>query len=184
MIALASSVWPAPMKPYKPRTSPRRRVKLTSVNAFRRPSARASNITGWVGATERSVTSPVIAPSSVSWPRPIMASMSQPLSTLAASTVATFRALRNTVTRSEISSTSSKKWDTKTNVCPCARNRRRTSNSRRTSGGDKADVGSSRMTMRAPLNRTRESSISCCKPSGSAPARNAGSISIPSVVRW
>ena len=46
-------------------------------------------------------------------------------------------------------------------------------NRRSTSGGDSAEVGSSRMMMRAPENSTRASSISCCRPIGSAPMRRA-----------
>ena len=38
------------------------------------------------------------------------------------------------------------------------------------SGGESAEVGSSRMMIRAPENSTRPSSTSCCRPSGKAPA--------------
>ena len=44
---------------------------------------------------------------------------------------------------------------------PWVLSRRSTSNSRSTSGGDSAEVGSSRMTIRAPENSTRAISISC-----------------------
>ena len=59
----------------------------------------------------------------------------------------------------------------KTMLRPLARTPRSTSNRRCTSGGDRAEVGSSRMTMRAPENSTRASSISCCRPIASEPMR-------------
>ena len=46
---------------------------------------------------------------------------------------------------------------------------RSTANRRSTSGGDSAEVGSSRMMMRAPENSTRAISISCCRPIGRSP---------------
>ena len=49
--------------------------------------------------------------------------------------------------------------------------RRRTLNRRSTSGGESAEVGSSRMMMRAPEKSTRAISISCCRPIGRSPMR-------------
>ena len=66
---------------------------------------------------------------------------------------------------------------------PASRSRRSTPNRRSTSGGDSAEVGSSRMMMRAPENSTRESSTSCCKPSGSAPIGVRGSTAMPRLSR-
>ena len=54
----------------------------------------------------------------------------------------------------------------KMRLWPSARNLRNTPKRRATSGGDKAEVGSSRMMMRAPENSTRDSSTNCCKPDG------------------
>ena len=48
-----------------------------------------------------------------------------------------------------------------------------------TSGGDSAEVGSSRMMMRAPENSTRANSINCCRPIGREPMRVRGSTSRP-----
>ncbi len=62
---------------------------------------------------------------------------------------------------------------------PLARSRRSTANSRSISGGDRAEVGSSRMMMRAPENSTRDSSTSCCRPIGSVPSVTPGSTSMP-----
>ena len=67
----------------------------------------------------------------------------------------------------------------KTMERPSARSRRSTSNSCFTSGGDSADVGSSRMMICAPENSTRESSTSCCRPTGSEPMVVVGSMSRP-----
>ena len=71
----------------------------------------------------------------------------------------------------------------KTMLRPDAFTPRSTSNRRCTSGGDKAEVGSSRMTMRAPENSTRASSISCCRPIASEPMRALGSASMPRLAR-
>ena len=54
----------------------------------------------------------------------------------------------------------------KTMLRPLVRTRRSTSNNRAISGGERAEVGSSRMTIRAPENSTRASSTSCCTPIG------------------
>ena len=97
--------------------------------------------------------------------------ISQPLSTAPAASVAMSRPLRKIVTVSEIARTSSRKCEMKTMLRPLARTPRSTSNRRCTSGGDRAEVGSSRMTMRAPENSTRASSISCCRPIASEPMR-------------
>ena len=103
----------------------------------------------------------------------------RPCRALAASSVMTLCPLRNTVTRSEIASTSSRKCEMKTMLRPSPFSRRSTANSRATSGGDSAEVGSSRIRMRAPENSTRLSSTSCCRPTGSAPMRVRGSMSSP-----
>ena len=62
---------------------------------------------------------------------------------------------------------------------PSSRSFARTPNSRSISGGDKAEVGSSRMMMRAPENSTRDSSTSCCTPIGKSPSRARGLMSSP-----
>ena len=100
-----------------------------------------------------------------------MASISAPLVVEAAAVSATFRPLRNTVTVSETRRMSSMKCEMKTIAVPCSRSRRSVANSRSTSGGDSAEVGSSRMMMRAPENSTRAISISCCSPIGRSPSR-------------
>ncbi len=112
-----------------------------------------------------------------------MRSMIQRLSMPAAAAVTTLRPLRSTVTVSAISSTSSMKCEMKTMLLPAAFSRRSTWNSRSISGGDSAEVGSSRMIMRAPENSTRVSSTSCCSPIGSAPIRARGSTMMPSPCR-
>ncbi len=86
---------------------------------------------------------------------------------------------RNTVTRSETRSTSSKKCEMNTIPRPVARNRPSSWNSVSTSGGDSAEVGSSKIRMRAPDDSTRASSTICCRPSGSEPAGARGSASMP-----
>ena len=58
--------------------------------------------------------------------RPIMWPITASLSRLAAASVTTLRPLRNTVTRSEISSTSSRKCEMKTTLRPSSRSRRST----------------------------------------------------------
>ena len=90
-----------------------------------------------------------------------MRSMTQRLSTAAQGSVATVRPLRNTVRRSQIASTSSRKCEMNTMLRPASRSRRSSANSRWTSGGESAEVGSSRMMIRAPENSTRASSTSC-----------------------
>ena len=92
---------------------------------------------------------------------------------------ATFWPLRNTVTTSDTRRMSSMKCEMKTMLRPSWRNRRRTPNSRSTSGGDSAEVGSSRMMMRAPENSTRAISTSCCTPIARSRMRRRGSISTP-----
>ena len=62
---------------------------------------------------------------------------------------------------------------------PLSRNFARTANRRSISGGDNAEVGSSRMMIRAPENRTRESSTSCCTPIGKSPSLARGLMSSP-----
>ncbi len=52
----------------------------------------------------------------------------------------------------------------KMKLVPSPLSRRSTANSCLISGGDSAEVGSSRMMIRAPLNSTRPSSTSCCRP--------------------
>ncbi len=71
-----------------------------------------------------------------------------------------------------------------TSEVPPSRTRRSIPNSRSTSGGDNAEVGSSRMMMRAPDDSTRASSTSCCRPSGSELMAAAGSTSMPRRCRW
>ena len=61
----------------------------------------------------------------------------------------------------------------KMKLVPRSLSRRSTANSRSTSGGDSAEVGSSRMMMRAPEKSTRASSISCCRPIDSGPCARA-----------
>ncbi len=76
--------------------------------------------------------------------------------------------LRSTVTRSLMPSTSSRKWLMNTNDVPASsRTRRSMANSRAISGGERAEVGSSRMMRRAPEESTRANSTSCCSPIGS-----------------
>jgi len=55
------------------------------------------------------------------------------------------RPLRNTVTVSETRKMSSMKWEMKTMPVPSSRRRRKVVNRRSTSGGERAEVGSSRM---------------------------------------
>ena len=98
-----------------------------------------------------------------------MRSMSQPLSVCDAAVSATFRPLRKIVTTSETRRMSSRKCEMKTMLRPSSRSRCSIANRRSTSGGDSAEVGSSRMMMRAPENSTRASSISCCRPIGRSP---------------
>ena len=69
---------------------------------------------------------------------------------------------------------SSRKCEMKTKLLPRSLRRRSTAKSRSTSGGDSAEVGSSRMMMRAPEKSTRASSISCCSPIESEPMRSRG----------
>src|SRR5881227_3746090 len=85
-----------------------------------------------------------------------MASISAPLLVAALAVSATFRPLRNTVTVSDTRRMSSMKCEMKTIAVPSSRKRRSVANSRSTSGGERAEVGSSRMTMRAPENSTRD----------------------------
>ena len=75
--------------------------------------------------------------------------------------------------RREMFSTSSMKCEMKTMLRPDSRSRRSTPNSRSTSGGESAEVGSSRMMMRAPENRTRLISTSCWMPIGNEPIAGA-----------
>ena len=63
------------------------------------------------------------------------------------------------------------KCEMKTMLVPSSRSRRKVANRRSTSGGESAEVGSSRMMMRAPENSTRAISISCCRPIGRSPSR-------------
>lgn len=108
-----------------------------------------------------------------------MASISAPLLVAALAVSAIFRPLRNTVTVSDTSKMSSMKCEMKTIAVPSSRRRRSVANSRSTSGGERAEVGSSRMTMRAPENSTRAISISCWSPIGRSPSRLIGSTSMP-----
>ena len=109
-----------------------------------------------------------------------MRSMIQPLSIAGVtSVVATLRPLRKMVIASETFRMSSRKCEMKMMLRPLSRNFARTANRRSISGGDNAEVGSSRMMMRAPENRTRESSTSCCTPIGKSPRRARGSMSSP-----
>ena len=100
----------------------------------------------------------------------------------AACASATFLPLRNTVTVSETRRMSSMKCEMKTMLVPSSRNRRKVANRRSTSGGESAEVGSSRMMMRAPENSTRAISISCCRPIGRSPSRDIGSTSMPNLL--
>ena len=93
--------------------------------------------------------------------------------------VTTLRPLRKIVIWSETDRMSSRKCEMKMMLRPLARSRRSTANSRSISGGDSAEVGSSRMMMRAPENSTRDSSTSCCRPMGSVPSVTPGSMSMP-----
>ena len=130
-------------------------------------------------AVVASATRPSIASSSSSCPWPIIRSISQCLSTSAAGAVAMRRLFRNTVTVSATSSTSSRKCEMKMKLVPSRLSSRSTANRRAISGGESAEVGSSRMMIRAPLNSTRPSSTSCCSPSGSRPVSASGSIPMP-----
>ena len=106
--------------------------------------------------------------------------MIHPLSIAAVTgVVATFRPLRKIVISSETFKMSSRKCEMKMMLRPPRLSLIRTSNSRSISGGDKAEVGSSRMMMRAPENSTRDSSTSCCTPIGKSPSRARGSMSSP-----
>ena len=64
------------------------------------------------------------------------------------------------------------KCEMKTMAVPSSRSRRKVANRRSTSGGESAEVGSSRMMMRAPENSTRAISINCCRPIGRSPSRD------------
>ncbi len=79
-----------------------------------------------------------------------MFSMIHALSMLAVGAVATFLPFLNTLMVSEISSTSSRKCEMKTMLVPPSPNRRMNAKRRFTSGAERAEVGSSRMMMRAP----------------------------------
>ena len=81
---------------------------------------------------------------------PIIASISAGLLVSAALVSATFRPLRNTVTVSETRRMSSMKCEMKTMLVPSSRSCLSVANRRSTSGGDSAEVGSSRMMIRAP----------------------------------
>ena len=86
-----------------------------------------------------------------------MRSMIQPLSMAGlTSLVATLRPLRKMVIASETFRISSRKWEMKMMLRPPSRSLARTANKRSISGGDNAEVGSSRMMMRAPENNTRD----------------------------
>ena len=82
---------------------------------------------------------------------------------------------------SETRRMSSMKCEMKTMAVPSSRSRRKVANRRSTSGGESAEVGSSRMMMRAPENSTRAISISCCRPIGRSPSRASGSTSMPNL---
>ena len=62
---------------------------------------------------------------------------------------------------------------------PPSRSLSRTANRRSISGGDNAEVGSSRIMMRAPENSTRDSSTSCWTPIGKSPRRARGLMARP-----
>ena len=110
---------------------------------------------------------------------PIIASINAGLLVSDAAVSATFLPLRNTVTVSETRRMSSMKCEMKTMLVPSSRNVFSVANRRSTSGGDSAEVGSSRMMMRAPEDSTRAISISCCRPIGRSPSRDIGSTSMP-----
>ena len=83
---------------------------------------------------------------------------------------------RITVTRSEISSTSSSRWETYTMPTPCPRNVRSLANSSSRSEGVSAAVGSSRMNTRMSWLRPRAIRMSWAADNPSEPARARGSI--------
>ena len=181
--ARAISSWPEPMKPYSPRTSPARMVKrhvgvgALAARALALP-ARQARRGDWPGPPRPRAPPRARGGHGRSSARSPNACRPPPQSS-----VAMRRLLRNTVTRSDTSSTSSRKCEMKMKLVPSALSRRSTANRRSISGGDRAEVGSSRMMMRAPLNRTRPSSTSCCRPSGNRPHSWPGSRSIPSRCR-
>ena len=133
-------------------------------------------ITGLESSAAKLALSPICI---LAEPRPIICAITLSLVSAEACSVITFSPLRNTVTRSAIAKTSSKKCEIKTMLRPSSRKRLSTVNKRSISGGESADVGSSRMISLAPENNTRESSTNCCRPTGRLPMRVAGSISRP-----
>ena len=112
---------------------------------------------------------------------PIIRSMIQPLSIAGVtSAVSTLRPLRKIVIAfGDLQNVVEEMRDEDDAAAALRAASRRTPNSRSISGGDKAEVGSSRMMMRAPENSTRESSTSCCTPIGKSPSRARGSMSSP-----
>ena len=136
----ASSVRPEPSRPTTPRTSPLRKVKLTSANSPRRDRPVTSS-SGSAADMSRatigcSISTPVISLTMRRW------------STSATGQVPTLRPSRSTVTRSAIFTTSSSRWETKTTVMPSALSLVTMEKSRSTSARLSEEVGSS-------MNRSR-----------------------------
>ena len=89
----------------------------------------------------------------------------------------TRRPARSTATRSAQASTSSSLWVISTTATPARASWRNWAHSRSASGRASTDVGSSRITTRAPRFSTLTSSTSCFPPTVSSPARRRGSMS-------
>ena len=146
--ASASSVRPAPSSPMRPTTSPACRVKETSANSPARLACRTSS-TGGRSAGGRAVTR-------CSMLSPVISSARRRSSISAAGKVPTLRPSRSTVTRSAISTTSSRRWLTKTTATPWAFSRRIAASRKPTSCRVSEAVGSSMNRMRALAARPRQ----------------------------
>ena len=110
--------------------------------------------------------------------RPTMASASSPTLVFAVSKFATTSPRRITVTLSVIAMISRSLWVMRMTVFPWSRSWPRMRKRWSASSGVSTPVGSSRISVSAPLNSALRISTRCCRPTGSSPTMASGSTSI------
>ena len=174
--ARASSVRPAPTRPASPRISPRCSVRSTrtfGLARVRRPeiprtgTPRAGSARGSARARSR----PIISRTTRS--RLIRSRASAPLT----------RPSRRTTTRSATASISARRWLTNSTATPSARSCAITASRRRVSAMVRLEVGSSRITSRARIDRARAISSICRSASDKSATGSSAPKRVPSIFR-
>ena len=171
-MARTTSVRPAPTRPASATISPPRTLKLTSEKTPYRVRPRTSSTTWRASAASFGY--------SCDTSRPTIRRTRRSTSSSSAGSVQTQRPSRITVIRWQSANTSSNRWEMNRIAVPACRSVRTTANSRSTSTGDRAAVGSSMTSTLASKESALAISTSCWSAMDRPRAGRSGSRCMPS----